>query len=71
MALLAASAALLCLVPPLSDALPQALLAGMSHTRRFTIGYVDHPGVAIAVLCCAYLEKSQAVAISRVAVVAP
>jgi 4-amino-4-deoxy-L-arabinose transferase-like glycosyltransferase len=32
MVLLGASAALLCVIPPIKDALPQALIAGISHT---------------------------------------
>jgi 4-amino-4-deoxy-L-arabinose transferase-like glycosyltransferase len=56
MALLAASAALLSLVPPLEDALPQVLLVGISHTplRIATLWVI--PGLLLG-LACAYQEK--------------
>jgi 4-amino-4-deoxy-L-arabinose transferase-like glycosyltransferase len=57
MVLLGASAALLCLVPPLEDALPQALLAGMSHTPlRLATPWII-PGILLG-LGCAYCEKT-------------
>jgi 4-amino-4-deoxy-L-arabinose transferase-like glycosyltransferase len=57
MALLGASAALLCIVPPIADALPQALMVGMSHTSlRLATGWII-PGLLIGVVC-AYLEKT-------------
>jgi 4-amino-4-deoxy-L-arabinose transferase-like glycosyltransferase len=54
--LLAASAALLCLVPPIEDALPQALLAGMSHTPIRIATFWIVPGLLIG-LGSAYFEK--------------
>jgi 4-amino-4-deoxy-L-arabinose transferase-like glycosyltransferase len=57
MALLAASAALLCLVPPLENALPQALLTGLSHTPLQLATLWIVPGLLIG-LGCAYFEKS-------------
>jgi 4-amino-4-deoxy-L-arabinose transferase-like glycosyltransferase len=57
MALLAASAALLCLVPPLEDALPQALLVGVSHTPLHFGTLWIIPGLLLG-LACAYLEKA-------------
>jgi len=56
MILLAASAALLCLVPPLEDALPQVLLVGMSHTPLHLNPLWIVPGLLIG-LICAYCEK--------------
>lgn len=57
MVLLAASAALVSIVPPLADALPQALLAGISHTSlRIAVGWII-PALLIG-LGCAYLEKT-------------
>jgi 4-amino-4-deoxy-L-arabinose transferase-like glycosyltransferase len=57
MAFLAASAALLCLVPPLADALPQALQVGLSHTPvRLATGWII-PGLLFGI-GCAYLEKT-------------
>jgi 4-amino-4-deoxy-L-arabinose transferase-like glycosyltransferase len=57
MALLAASAALVSIVPPLADALPQALLVGMSHTSiRIAVGWII-PALLIG-LGCAYLERT-------------
>jgi 4-amino-4-deoxy-L-arabinose transferase-like glycosyltransferase len=56
MVLLAASAVLLCLVPPLEDALPQVLLAGISHTPlRFATLWII-PGLLLG-LGSAYCEK--------------
>ncbi|MGB6945292.1 MAG: hypothetical protein WBE37_23035, partial [Bryobacteraceae bacterium] len=57
MALLGASAVLLCLVPPLEDALPQALLAGMSRTALHLATLWIIPGVLLGLLC-AYCEKT-------------
>ncbi len=57
MALLAASAALLCLVPPLEDALPQILLVGISHTQLRLATLWIIPGLLLG-LACAYLEKT-------------
>jgi 4-amino-4-deoxy-L-arabinose transferase-like glycosyltransferase len=55
MAVLAASAALLCLVPLLEDALPQALLAGISHTPLQLAPPWIMVGLIIG-LGCAYCE---------------
>lgn len=69
MVLLGASAMLLCIVPPLADALPQALLVGMSHTPiRLATGWII-PGVLIGV-GCAYFEKTGRRAIAMACVVA-
>ncbi len=57
MVLLGASAALLCLVPPLEDALPQALLAGMSHTGLHLATLWIIPAFLLGLLC-AYWEKT-------------
>jgi 4-amino-4-deoxy-L-arabinose transferase-like glycosyltransferase len=57
MLLLGAAAALLSLVPPLEDALPQALLAGMSHTPLKVVTLWIVPGL-LAGLLCAYFEKA-------------
>jgi 4-amino-4-deoxy-L-arabinose transferase-like glycosyltransferase len=57
MALLAASAALLCLVPPLENALPQVLLVGMSHTPLHLATLWIVPGLLVG-LACAYGEKT-------------
>lgn len=56
MALLAASAVLLCLVPPLETALPQALLAGISHAPLHFITLWIIPGSLLG-LVCAYFER--------------
>src|SRR6202034_2416097 len=57
MTVLAASAVLLCLVPPLEDALPQVLLGGLSHAplRLATLWMVPALMVGIA---AAYFEKN-------------
>ncbi len=57
MALLAGSAALLCLVPPLEDVLPQALLVGMSHTPLHLATFWIVPGLLLG-LACAYWERT-------------
>ncbi len=57
MALFGASAALLCLVPPLEDALPQALLAGMSHTALHLATFWIIPALLLGLLC-AFWEKT-------------
>ncbi len=57
MALLAASAALLCLVPAMSNALPQALAAGFSRTPFHLATIWIVPALLIAVLA-AILEKT-------------
>jgi 4-amino-4-deoxy-L-arabinose transferase-like glycosyltransferase len=57
MALLAAGAALLCLVPPLEDALPQVLLVGLSHTPLLLATFWIIPGLLLG-LGCAYLERT-------------
>ncbi len=57
MALLAASAALLCLVPALSNALPQALAAGFSRTPIHLATPWILPALLVAILCVA-LEKT-------------
>jgi len=56
-ALLAASAALLCLVPALSNALPQALAAGFSRTPLHLVTVWIAPVLLIAVLAAA-LERT-------------
>jgi 4-amino-4-deoxy-L-arabinose transferase-like glycosyltransferase len=55
MLLLGASAALLCFVPPLEDALPQALIAGISHTPLPLASYWIF-GLLLG-LVCAWCEK--------------
>jgi 4-amino-4-deoxy-L-arabinose transferase-like glycosyltransferase len=57
MALLAASAALLCIVPAVSNALPQALAAGFSRTPFHLATIWMVPALLIAILC-AVLEKT-------------
>ena len=57
MALFAASAALLCLVPALSNALPQALAAGFSRTPIHLATPWIAPALLVAILC-AILEKT-------------
>lgn len=57
MLLLGASAVLLCIVPPLEDALPQILLSGLSRTvvRLGTLWII--PGLLLAITC-AWFEKA-------------
>ena len=57
MVLLAASATLLCLVPPLQDALPQVLLVGVSHTPLHIITLWIVPALLIG-LGCAWWERA-------------
>lgn len=57
MILLAASVALLSLVPPIESSLPQVLLVGMSHTPLRLATFWIIPALLLA-LGCAYLEKS-------------
>jgi 4-amino-4-deoxy-L-arabinose transferase len=57
MALLAASAALLCFVPPLEDALPQILLVGLSHTPLHMSPLWIVSALLIG-LGCVYWERS-------------
>ncbi len=57
MAVLAASAALLCLVPALSNALPQALAAGFSRTQFHLAAVWVLPALLVAILA-AILEKT-------------
>jgi len=56
MLLFATSAALLCVIPALSDFLPQALVAGVSRTPFQLPALWIVPALAIAVIC-AFLEK--------------
>jgi len=56
MILIGASAALLSVIPPLENALPQALVAGLSHTElRLTTPWIIS-GILLGV-ACGYLEK--------------
>jgi 4-amino-4-deoxy-L-arabinose transferase-like glycosyltransferase len=55
-ALLAASAVLLGLIPPIEDALPQLLLAGISHTTLRLVTFWIIPAVLLG-LGCAYCER--------------
>ena len=57
MLLLAGCAVLLCLVPPLEDALPQVFLAGLSHTALHIGPLWIIPGLLLA-LACAWCEKT-------------
>lgn len=57
MLLLAASAALLCLVPPLEDALPQMLAAGLSHTPLRLATQWMAPALLLG-LGCAWCERA-------------
>ena len=57
MAFLSASAAMLCLVPALSNALPQALAAGFSRTPFHVATPWIVPALLVAILC-AVLEKT-------------
>lgn len=54
-AALALSAVLLCLVPPIDGALPQVLLAGISHTKIRLITLWIVPALFLG-LACAYFE---------------
>ncbi len=56
MLLLGASAALLCFVPPLEDALPQALLVGTARTSLHLATLWIIPGLLFG-LVCAWFEK--------------
>jgi 4-amino-4-deoxy-L-arabinose transferase-like glycosyltransferase len=57
MLLLGTSAVLLCLVPPLEEALPQVLLAGLSHTAVHIGTLWIIPGLLLG-LACAWFEKT-------------
>jgi len=57
MLLLAASAVLLCLVPPLEDALPRVLLAGLSHTSLHLATLWIVPAILLG-LACAWCEQT-------------
>jgi len=57
MLLLAGCAVLLCLVPPLEDALPQVFLAGLSHTALHIRTLWIIPGFVLG-LSCAWCEKT-------------
>lgn len=58
MAFLAASALLLCLVPPLQDALPQVLLDGLSHTPLHLATFWIIPALLLA-LATAWCENTR------------
>jgi 4-amino-4-deoxy-L-arabinose transferase-like glycosyltransferase len=57
MTVLAASAVLLCLVPPLEDALPQVLLVGISHTPLSLATLWMVPALLVGI-ASAYWEKN-------------
>ncbi|MBV9770082.1 MAG: hypothetical protein JOZ32_10965 [Bryobacterales bacterium] len=56
MILIGASAVLLSLIPPLETALPQVLVAGLSHTQLPLTTLWIIPGIILGVVC-GYLEK--------------
>lgn len=68
--LLAASAALFCLIPPVETALPRLLLAGMSHTPVRLVTWWMVPALCLALLCAlGEMAGKRSLALSSVAVV--